>query len=297
MLHRISRSLAPRAGASLTLSALCLYGILGISGPILAAETRPVPPAPAPPTVTYARLADLVLSSPAIARAKVTSAVALKPEQAPGLNPGQARFYVEAETGGLIRGDSVIARKIAFVMDGSAAKAKKPGLKGRTMLLFGRVGSPVNFLQLTSSTALIDWSPANEALVRKVLADALAPDLPPAIKRISSAFHVPGSIVGESETQIFLETTSGAPISLSIIRRPDEQPHFSASLGEIVDDAATLPPPGTMLWYRLACGLPETLPDRALRSLDPADAQAAASDYAAFRQALAPCDKAATPVI
>lgn len=294
MSHRISRALGQTPGRSFTLAALYLYGILTICA--AQAATEPPPP-PAPPTVTYARLADLVMASPAIARAKITSAVALRPEQAPGLNPGQARFYVEAETSGLIRGDTVIARKIGFLMDGPAARAKKPGLKGRVLLLFGRAGARVDQLQLTSSTALVDWSPANEALVRKVLKDALAPDLPPAIRRVSSAFHVAGAVVGESETQIFLETTNAAPISLSIIRKPDEQPRFSASLGEIVDDSASLPPPGTMLWYRLACGLPEGLSDRALRGLESADAQAATRDYAAFREALAPCDKAAKPIL
>ncbi len=294
MLNRIHRCLGQRPRHSFTLTALFLYGILGISATGAAAEATPPP---APPTVTYARLADLVIASPAIARARISSAVTLKPEQAPGLAAGQTRFYVEAETIGLIRGESVIARKISFLMDGPSAKAKKPGLKGRVMLLFGRAGAQVNQLQLTSSTALVDWSPANEALARKVLTDALAADLPPAIKRVSSAFHVAGTVVGEGETQIFLETTNAAPVSLSIIRRPDEQPHFSASLGEIVDEAASIPPPGTMLWYRLACGLPDALPGRALGGLEPADAQAATRDYAAFREALAPCDRTARPVI
>lgn len=273
--------------------AMFLYGILGISA---ASQAAQIAAEPAAPTVSYARLADLVLASPAIARVNIKSAIVVPAEKAPGLPAGQVRFYVQAETLGLIRGETVVARRIAFLLDGPAERAKKPGLKGRTLLAFGKGGAQVDQFQLTSSTALIDWSAANEALVRKVLADALAPDLPPAITAVTSAFHVSGAVLGEGETQVFLDTANNTPISLSIIRRPDEQPHFSASLGEIVDEAASLPPAGTMLWYRLACGLPERLPARALREAEPADASAASRDYAAFRAALSPCDRTAKPI-
>jgi hypothetical protein len=278
----------------LALAALILYGIFSFSAPIQAADA---PPPPAAATASYARLADLVLASPAIATARVKSIIVLKADRAPDVSADRARFYVEAETIGLIRGDSVISRKISFLLDGPAAKSKKPGLKGRTLILFGKVGKQVDQFQLTSSAAALDWTPANETLVRKVLADAMAADLPPAIKGVSSAFHVPGSITGEGETQIFLDTTNDTPVSLSVIRRPDEQPHFSASLGEIVDESAALPPPGTMLWYRLSCGLPERLPSQALRELSQGDASAATRDYNAFREALVPCERTSLPVI
>lgn len=293
MSHRTPIGIASRLRHCFAPAALSLYGILGIPGLATAAEAPP----PAAPTASYASLADLILASPAIAKAQVKSAVALPPDRSPGLAPGQVRFYVEAESIGLIRGDSVIARKISFLIDGPAEKAKKPALKKRSLILFGKVGARVDQFQLTSSNAALDLTPANEALVRKVLADALKPDLPPRITGISSAFHVAGAILGEGETQIFLETADHTPVSLSVIRRPDEQPQFSASLGEIVDDAASLPPPDTMLWYRLACGLPDRLPGRALRDVAQADAQAAIRDYAAFRQALAPCDRTIKPVI
>jgi len=293
-MDRIGEQTRQHWGRRLTVPALFLYGILAISGPVTAKDP---PPPPAQPTVSYARLADLIMASPTIATVRIKSAVALPAERAPGVAPGQSRFYVEAESIGLIRGDSVISRKTAFLIDGPTAKAKKPGLKGRTLIVFGKSGSRVDQIQLTSSTALIDWTPANEALVRRVLKEAIAADVPPAITGISSAFHVAGAIQGEGETQIFLETADGTPISLSVIRRPDEQPRFSASLGEIVDDAASLPPVDTMLWYRLACGLPEGLPRRALRDAAAADAQAATRDYSAFRQSLARCNRAATPVL
>jgi len=274
-------------------AALFLSGIACVSLPAAAQEAATVAPA----GLSYARMADLVTQSPAVAKVEVRSIVALKPERAPDLPPGRTRFFIEADTLGLIRSEGVTARRISFLIDGSSTNARRPGLKGQIFLAFGRIGSQVNEFQLTSSTALIPWSPANEALARKVIADLMTPDIPPAITGVTSAFHVPGAILGEGETQIFLQTADGSPISLSVIRRPQEQPHFSVSLGEIVDEAATVPERDTMLWYRLACGLPDQLPALSLSELGRADAESANRDYNAFREALGPCDRTATSVL
>jgi hypothetical protein len=44
-----------------------------------------------------------------------------------------------------------------------------------------------------------------------------------------------------------------------------------------------------LLWYRLACGLPPTLPAASLAELDQAVASAARHDYALVLQGLGPC--------
>ncbi len=282
-----------RTWARIVLSAGFLYGILTSYAPAQAAAPPPLPEAP---TVSYAYLADLVTGSQTVARLKVKYVKVVPAERVPGLAADRARFFVEAETQALIRGETVVARKVSFLIDGPAARARKPGLAGRIFLAFARTTGQINQLQLVNSGALVEWSAANEALARKVIADATAAGATPALIGITSAFHSSGAVLGEGETQIFLQTANGTPISLSIVRRPDEQPQFSASLGEIVDDAASLPPAGTMLWYRLACGLPEKLPVRALQGVSAADSAAARNDYAAFRQALAPCERTSKPV-
>jgi hypothetical protein len=278
---------------ALGVAALSINGFSGFTAPASAQETA----APAPASLSYARMADLVASSPAVARVQVRSVKALAPARTPDLAPGRARFFVEAETLGLIRSEGVIAKRISFLVDGSATNARRPGLKKQLFLVFGRVSGNVSEFQLTSSTAFIPWSPANEALARKVIADVMAEDAPPAVTGINSAFHVPGAILGEGETQIFVETANESTISLSVIRRPDEQPHFSVSLGEIVDESATLPERDTMLWYRLACGLPSQLPALSLTELDRADAESANRDYNAFRDALGECDRSTSSVL
>jgi len=259
-----------------------------------AAQDAGAGAAAAAPGVTYARVADLVTASSAIATVRVRAFAPVPPARATGLPAGQVRYYVEADALGLIRGTTVLSRRVSFLLD-LPATDRKPDLKKRSFLIFGRIGNQVDYFQLLSSSALIDWTPANEALVRKVLADAIAPDAPPAITGISSVFHVAGAIQGEGETQIFLSTGDGSPISLSIIRRPDEKPLLAVALGEVVDDNAIFPKPDTMLWYRLSCGLPRAIPPKTTEGLAMADIDAARRDYAAFLAALAPCDRTGAP--
>jgi hypothetical protein len=100
---------------------------------------------------------------------------------------------------------------------------------------------------------------------------------------------VPGSLPGESETQIFLQTSDNRPISLNVLRRPGERPRWSVALSEIVDDAAAPPRPDTLLWYRLACTLPPALPAQSLREAGRDEAGAIAADYRLVLERLGPC--------
>ena len=116
------------------------------------------------------------------------------------------------------------------------------------------------------------------------------PDAPPRITGIGRAFHVPGSLPGESETQIFLQTADDRPISLNVLRRPGEQPRWSVALGEIVDDAAAAAArPNTLLWYRLACTLPPAPAGQSLSEAAPDEARAIRADYRLVIEGLGPC--------
>ncbi|MBA3898011.1 MAG: hypothetical protein H0X36_12955 [Sphingomonadaceae bacterium] len=119
---------------------------------------------------------------------------------------------------------------------------------------------------------------------------AAAGALPP-VTGVGGAFHVAGSIPGEGETQIFLTTQTGAPVSLSVLRRPGEAPSWSLAQGEIVDEAGAAPPRDTLAWYRLACFLPRALPDRPTAELAAADADAARADYAFVLEGLGACGR------
>jgi hypothetical protein len=61
------------------------------------------------------------------------------------------------------------------------------------------------------------------------------------------------------------------------------------ALSELVDNSAAPPKPDSLLWYRLACGLPRQLPDSAVAGLAEGDAKAARDDYQLVLTGLGPC--------
>jgi len=246
---------------------------------------------PATVVPAYAEIADLVLGSPILLDAQIRSAARIKGAEAANVTPGRARFYVEADVLALIRAPGAMPTRVGYVVDVPLdARGRVPKLNKRRVLLFARpVTGQASMVQLTTLDSQRDWSPDLDALIRRVVKEVVAADAPPAISGLGNAFHVPGTLPGEGETQIFVQTATGAPISLSILRRPGEQRRWAVALGEVVDDAAAPPPRDTLLWYRLACGLPRTLPPASTANEDPANAALAREDYAFVLQQLGTC--------
>ena len=246
----------------------------------------------------YAAVAGRVLDVPLLVAATITRTTQLKGPDALGTAPGHARFYVEADVIALIRGSAALPARMTYLADVPFdARGRAPKLKKTRVLLFARpVPGQPSAVQLTAPDAQMPLTPELDALVRRIAREVVAPDAAPAITGVGNAFHVAGSLPGEGETQIFLlaEARPGAPaqpVSLSILRRPGEQPRWAVSLSEIVDEAAAPPARDTLLWYRLACGLPATLPERATATMEPADAAIAREDYQFVRQSLGPCGR------
>ena len=288
------QSLIPNDMKSLFLSRSALIAALALSAavPGLAQAPAPLPEAgmPAPP---YADIADLVIASPLVIDATIRSTSKIKPANAPDLPPGMLRFYVEADVNALIRGPAAIPPRIGYLLDAAPdARGREPKYKKSRVLLFARpVPGQGDQVQLVTPGAQLGWSPATEALARRITAEVLAADAPPVVTGIGNAFHVAGSLPGEGETQIFLRTADHRPVSLSILRRPGEQARWAVALSEIIDDSAAPPKPDTLLWYRLACFLPRGLPDDSIASLSPEDATQARADYRFVLEQLGPCGR------
>ena len=277
---------------------LFLIAALGaVLGPYAALAQETVPePVSAAERATYADLTTLAERSDLVIRAEIRRQITVKPERAPGLAPGFARLYIEARTLSLIAGSSAIGESLTYLVDIPLnAKGKPDKLKDREMLLFadavpGRPGS----IQLIGKNAQLDYSPALEARLRPILTALVAQDQPPVITGINDALAVSGTLVGESETQIFLETRDRSPVSISVLRRPGQEPAWGVSWGEIIDSAARPPEDETLRWYRLACGLPDDLPSSANLARDPAARRLAARDYAFVIEQLGGCTRAIT---
>jgi hypothetical protein len=88
-----------------------------------------------------------------------------------------------------------------------------------------------------------------------------------------------------------LDTRNDGPVSVTVIRRPNQRPIWGVSWTEIVDQAARPPQPQSLAWYRLACALPPSLPDAANLSRDPEARALAAADYAFVIAQLGPCER------
>jgi hypothetical protein len=242
----------------------------------------------------YADIVDLFGSAPVVVRARIAKATRLIENVR---STEIARFFVEADVISLIRGAGGVPPRISYVVDVAAESSGKfPKLKKADVLLAaipvaGRPGE----IQLAARDGQKLWSAPLEAQIRSAIAAVVARDAAPIVTGVGSAFHVAGSIPGEGETQLFLTTATGAPISLSILRRPGEQPRWAMALGEIVDEAAGPPAKDSLAWYRLACFLPPTLPDAATRELAPADASIAREDYIFVIAQLGVCERARSP--
>ncbi len=237
-----------------------------------------------------ADVADLFAAAPVILRAKIVSAAVVK---GAAVAPGTVRYYVKGQVTALIRGPQAVPPRLSWLVDmrpdsrGKLPKLNKADVLVAALPVAGRPGE----IRLAARDAQVFWTPAIEARVRALVANVAAPDAPPAISAIVSAFHTAGTIPGEGETQIFLSTVTREPVSISILSRPGQAKRWAVALGEIVDEAAAPPAPGTLGWYRLACFLPPTLPDAAIAALPSEESRSAQADYDFVLRTLGPCTR------
>ncbi len=252
-----------------------------------------VPAALAGPT--YADLADLADHAPLVAKVDIRDAVRLKPEQAPGVRSGMARVYVKAKIRALLLGET-IGESATYLADVPVdPKGKPPKLKKTTALIFARpVAARPGELQLVSTVGQVAWSQPTEDRVRVILTELVAPGAPPRVTGVREVSFVPGNLIGEGETQIFLATEAGDPVSISVVHRPGEPPVWGVAFGEIVDQAARPPLHDTLAWYRLACFLPAGLSTATNLSGDGDTQRRAAEDYRYIRGQLGPCPRTLT---
>ena len=278
----------PNATLKFAKATLFVSALLMVNGGF-AAIPKPSPPSPAD-AWRYADVADLFAGAPIVLRAKIISATRIK---APPTPSGAVRFYVEANVVSLIRGPQAVPPRLVWLVDmmpdsrGKIAKLAKADVLVAALPVAGRPGE----IRLAARDAQPFWNPTLETRVRNIISSVTAPDAPPAITGITSAFHTAGTVTGEGETQIFLSTVTTAPISVSVLTRPGQPKRWAFAVGEIVDESAAPPTPDTLAWYRLACFLPRALPDAAVGELPASDADAARTDYGFVVEALGVCPR------
>lgn len=257
-----------------------------------AVADEPARSVQSPGSPSYADIADLADSAQQVLRAEVRKLVALEPERAGGVAPGWGRFYVEAETRALIFGSGVAGEKLRYLVDLPLdARGKPPALKKKDVLLFARGGAGrPGEIQLVAAHAQLLWDADTEQRLRNILRELHAADAPPRVTGVREAIHVPGTLAGEGDTQLFLGTADGSAAAITLTRASAGAPaQWSVSFSEIATGDGTPPKRDTLEWYRLACFLPPQLSAGTNLSGGARERQQAEADYRQIIADLGPC--------
>ncbi len=269
--------------------------LLGFGGMASAQVISPLPSSLAVPAqdASYADVADLVTISPLIVDTTIRNLQKVAPEQAVGVPANLQRMLVEADVSALIRGQGGVTPRVRFVLDvPKDAKGKTPKMKKlRIFVLGSAVAGRPGEVRLARPNALILWSAGNDLLLRAITKEAVLIDAPQRVTGITSAFYSAGTVLGEGETQVFIKTERDQPLSLSILSRPGQEKRWAVSTAEVIDESATAPAKNTLLWYRLACGLPRSLSSDLVESAESDNAARAQADYKFVIDALGPCGR------
>ncbi len=277
MLHRF---------AMISGSALAL--LMGASG----SAAQQIPNQQVSQLYRYADVADLTLAATVVAHVKIRKMERLSKTLAQGVANDRSRHLVTVDVLALIRAPGALAKRLAYIIDlPTDSRGRIITAKKGEVVIFALPGRPGE-LRLVAPDAQIGFSPELGEMVRAIVAEAARPDAPPKVTGIASAFHAPGNLTGEGETQIFVEAEGNRPVSLNIRRRAGEPPRWFAATDDTVDEGAVPPKRDTMLWYRLACFLPRTLPAAVTSDLEETHAAAAAEDYKLVTDGLGACPRA-----
>lgn len=275
-------------------ASLCACALL-LTGTGLSAQQPGATPAVSQGTnsvLSYADLADLSESAKIVVRVEVKKASRLKPEQAGNVPSGWARFYIEGQTTSLLFGQG-IGESVNYLADVKlAADGKAPKLRKTQVMLFANpVPGKPDSLQLVAHDAQVPADAVLDGRVRSLLTEMVSPEAAPRVNGVREAIYVPGNLAGEGETQIFLSTQKGDPVSISVVHRPGVPAKWGVSLSEIVDQSAEAPARNTLTWYRLACFLPRELPRNAIVTGTANERIKAADDYRLVMNQLGPCGR------
>ncbi|WP_419814613.1 hypothetical protein [Glacieibacterium sp.] len=271
-----------RAAATALFFAACF----NTSSPTNAA-TAPAPVKLATTVPTYADLVSLTLGSPVIVRATIIKAERLGNKDAPDVAAGRARLLMTAQINAALIAPDAVPAMISYLVELPLdARGKVPKAKGAAVLLFLRPSERPGQYSLVRAAAQLDADAQVEATLRTIITEARA-NTAPNVTGVGNAFRVPGSVPGEAESQFFLTTASGRPVSLVVLSRPGQQRTVQLAVGDVIDDSAATIKPATLTWYRLACFLPKSLPAR----VGGDDLAALADDYALVLSRLGPCER------
>jgi hypothetical protein len=252
--------------------------------------------APPPIALAWTDWADLALAAPVVLAGTLTDVERASRKESADLPPGEGRAIVRAGLTAALKAPGLLPAEAAWRWEGAVDARRRPPFAPKApVLVFGEPlsggGNPaVQPLRLVARHGQQPWSPAAEAIVRDILRQAQALGKAgsgaqaPMVTGVADGFRTTGDVPGVSESQFFLTSADGVPLTLLVRRAPGTGPQVMVATGELVDRARPVAP-RTLLWRGLACGLPGGLP-AALA----ADA-GLVSDYALARASIGACGR------
>ena len=243
-------------------------------------------PAPAAAAPGFVDIADLTVAAPVIVQATVARAERLSDKDSPGLAKGHARLLVTAAVDAAIVAPGAVPAELTWLWDAALdERGKLAKRKNMSVMAWIAIPTPDGKTRLVSPNAQQPWTPALDAQVRAIATEAKS-GAAPAFTGVTNGFRADGTVAGESESQFFLRAADGLAATMVVTNRPGMARKVAISRGDVIDESAAAVRPGTLLWYRLACALPRTLP-AAAGGGDPA----LAGDWAAAMASLGPCER------
>jgi len=256
------------------------------SAPSRAEQALPASPPSSDRLASFADVAELALASPVIVRATITRATRVRGAAAADVSAGRTRLMITAAITNVLVAPGAMGGTLQWLWDAPVdARGRPPAAKGQDVLAFVAAPGADGATRLMSRRGQQPHDPALADQVRNIVTEARSGDVP-AIRGVTNGFRADGTVPGESESQFFLATANGKPATLVVQNRPGEVRRVLVAQGDIIDESAKRVMPGTLLWYRLACFLPRTLPAAAGAS-DPALAR----DWRDAMASLGPCGK------
>lgn len=196
------------------------------------------------------------------------------------------RLLVTAAVSNVLVAPGAMGGTLQWLWDAPVdARGRPPAAKGLDVIAFVDSPGTGGATRLATRRGQQPYELALADRVRAIVTEARTGDVP-VIRSVSNGFRADGTVPGESESQFFLTTADGKPATLVVQNRPGEMRRVLVAQGDIIDESARRVAPDTLLWYRLACFLPRTLP-AAAGAADPA----LAKDWRDAMASLGPCGK------
>lgn len=241
------------------------------------------------PGLSWSDIVDLTLAAPVVIHARTDNIRRISNNIAHDVPAGEVRVLVEAKLQAALKAPEALAASAAWQWQGPAAARKTPPFARDDMVIAflrraGHSGDVWQY-QLVAPHAQLPWTPELESDVRGILREARNPQNQGLmVTGVSDGFRTEGTVHGQSESQFFLTTIGGRPLTLNVLRQPEFLPTVTLATGDMVDKGQPVRP-RTLGWHALACGLPAELPARL------AEVPGLNDDYILAQTAIGPCGR------